>query len=63
MHKTRIVLKVTIFSCILPPSYRPITPNILVADNADDKAIISTSVDPIRASTILQNHPSNARSV
>lgn len=38
-------------------SDQPITPKTLVADDyAIDKAIVSTSVDPIIASTDLQNH-------
>ncbi|KAL4122581.1 hypothetical protein QTP88_014883 [Uroleucon formosanum] len=37
-------------------SDQPTMPNTLVADYADDKAIISTSADPILASTYLKNH-------
>ncbi|KAL4113763.1 hypothetical protein QTP88_017336 [Uroleucon formosanum] len=37
-------------------SDQPTTPNTLVADYADDKVIISSSPDPIIASTNLQNH-------
>jgi len=34
------------------------TPNILVADYADEKVIISSSPDPIKAFKNLQNHHS-----
>jgi len=37
-------------------SDQPTVPNTLVADYADDKAIISTSADPVLDSTYLQNH-------
>ena len=37
-------------------SDQPTMPNTLVADYADDKAIILTSADPVLASTYLQNH-------
>jgi len=37
---------------------QPTMPNTLVADYADNKAIISISADPVSASTYLQNHPS-----
>jgi len=37
-------------------SDQPTMPNTLVADYADDKAILLTSSDPVIASTYLQNH-------
>jgi len=37
-------------------SDQPTMPNTLVTDYADDKSIISTSADPVLASTYLQNH-------
>jgi len=37
-------------------SDQPTSPNTLVADYADDKAIISVNNDPVIASRLLQNH-------